>query len=507
MSNDFDPYFKFLGIPPKEQPPHYYRLLGIELFEADPEVIAIAAQQCIKHVRSFQTGQYAIVSQKLQKKIAAAKACLLNPEKKREYDISLRLQLHLQPAQSPPLPPPLQEYLASPPVLQTAQTQPENTDFSINPIIILKETRDWLRNHKNVVSAAIKLGCIAVVVIIILMVSVYGKPLWNFTFDKSSDLVAKITGSSGEKPPELKPRMRSIPGVNPGNPANVARKQSKAVPSAAGVEGQSKTVPPPPDADAPVVAQPPENIREPPDTSSTTPSRTEPPSDISSMTLPSGKVFKFRLFKININAIIDLLKDSTKEDQVLFLDDPLGRICAFTEYKKGNFDGIFVAFNESRLPTIYATYADDNLDGIIKTWNEQGDRVYCCQYSKGVRDGFCCYFKDNFPRMLLDIDHNVVKGVFLYANGRLEKSFSSLEQASADKGAKTLLEELDSLESDLKSGEESFKKTARDESQLLRRERKAATIPQKKAVLLEHLEQHAAERQLLITSFWHYKGW
>jgi hypothetical protein len=28
--SEFDPYRKWLGIPPKDQPPHYYRLLGIE---------------------------------------------------------------------------------------------------------------------------------------------------------------------------------------------------------------------------------------------------------------------------------------------------------------------------------------------------------------------------------------------------------------------------------------------------------------------------------------------
>jgi len=35
MAEDFDPYYKWLGILPKDQPPHNYRLLGIELFEED----------------------------------------------------------------------------------------------------------------------------------------------------------------------------------------------------------------------------------------------------------------------------------------------------------------------------------------------------------------------------------------------------------------------------------------------------------------------------------------
>src|SRR5687768_18381170 len=43
MVDVFDPYHKWLAIPPEEQPPHHYRLLGIKLFESDPDVIESAA--------------------------------------------------------------------------------------------------------------------------------------------------------------------------------------------------------------------------------------------------------------------------------------------------------------------------------------------------------------------------------------------------------------------------------------------------------------------------------
>ena len=32
-SEEFDPYRKWLGIPPQEQPPNHYRLLGIAVFD------------------------------------------------------------------------------------------------------------------------------------------------------------------------------------------------------------------------------------------------------------------------------------------------------------------------------------------------------------------------------------------------------------------------------------------------------------------------------------------
>ena len=81
MSETYDPYFKWLGIPKADQPPHGYRLLGIELFESDADVISNAADGRMAQIKSFQTGKFAAVSQKLLNEIAAAKICLLNPAK------------------------------------------------------------------------------------------------------------------------------------------------------------------------------------------------------------------------------------------------------------------------------------------------------------------------------------------------------------------------------------------------------------------------------------------
>lgn len=92
-SSSFDPYYKWLGIPPVEQPPNHYRLLGINLFESDPDVIQAASDQRMIHLRSFQTGQHSSLSQKLLNETAAAKLCLLKPDRKAQYDAGLRSQL------------------------------------------------------------------------------------------------------------------------------------------------------------------------------------------------------------------------------------------------------------------------------------------------------------------------------------------------------------------------------------------------------------------------------
>jgi hypothetical protein len=89
VAEQFDPYYKWLAIPPDQQPPDHYRLLGIRTFEDDREVIAIAADRQMAHVKTFAVGKYSQQSQKLLGELAKAKLCLLNATKKSAYDSAL----------------------------------------------------------------------------------------------------------------------------------------------------------------------------------------------------------------------------------------------------------------------------------------------------------------------------------------------------------------------------------------------------------------------------------
>lgn len=93
MSEPFDPYRKWLGIPPKDQPPNHYRLLGIANFETDPDVIDNAATRQMAHVRTFKNSKHAALSQRILTELSAARLCLLTPEQKQTYDTWLRGQL------------------------------------------------------------------------------------------------------------------------------------------------------------------------------------------------------------------------------------------------------------------------------------------------------------------------------------------------------------------------------------------------------------------------------
>jgi len=89
----FDAYYQWLGIPPEEQPPDHYRLLGLRPFEDNPTVISHAADRQMAHLRTFQTGPHSAESQRLLNEAAAARVCLLNAEKKAAYDERLRAAL------------------------------------------------------------------------------------------------------------------------------------------------------------------------------------------------------------------------------------------------------------------------------------------------------------------------------------------------------------------------------------------------------------------------------
>ena len=93
MAEKFDPYHKWLGISPKDQPPNHYRLLALDVFESDAEVIDAAANRQMAYLQQRATGEHGALSQKLLNEVATAKVCLLSPARKAEYDEQLRPKL------------------------------------------------------------------------------------------------------------------------------------------------------------------------------------------------------------------------------------------------------------------------------------------------------------------------------------------------------------------------------------------------------------------------------
>jgi Protein kinase domain len=103
----FDPYYKWLSIPPEEQPANFYRLLGLKELEADIDVINSAADRQMSHVRTFAGGPNGAIAQRVLNELSSARVMLSDPARKKAYDAMLRAaasgekQLQAEAATSP----------------------------------------------------------------------------------------------------------------------------------------------------------------------------------------------------------------------------------------------------------------------------------------------------------------------------------------------------------------------------------------------------------------------
>jgi hypothetical protein len=90
--SDFNPYHQWLGISETARPVSKYRLLGIDEFESDRDVISAAAEQRTIYLRTLQAGEHEVLVAQLLNEVSQARVTLLNADQKAEYDEELRKQ-------------------------------------------------------------------------------------------------------------------------------------------------------------------------------------------------------------------------------------------------------------------------------------------------------------------------------------------------------------------------------------------------------------------------------
>ena len=159
--SDFDPYHRWLGIPPDERPISKYRLLALADFEGDPEVINAAAEGRTVFLRTMQAGQHANLVAQLLNEISQARVTLLDPHKKSAYDAQLRNERTPKQAQPTPAPAPVVQP-AAPAV--NLPTPPPSGTRNVTPH--RKRTgskRIWKRPEVIGLSTA---GCLLILIIV-----------------------------------------------------------------------------------------------------------------------------------------------------------------------------------------------------------------------------------------------------------------------------------------------------------------------------------------------------
>ncbi|MBN1589237.1 MAG: hypothetical protein JW888_06965 [Pirellulales bacterium] len=237
--DSFDAYHQWLGIPPEDQPPHHYRLLGLKAFEDNPTVISHAADRQMSHLRTFQTGPHGATSQQLLNEVAGARVCLLHAEKKAAYDEWLRQAMaKTRSADSPSW-----SNAAADPKLAKLLDHVEADQSETRSRAAA--TRQEARNRLGVV--LLSLGLLAVV----------GLMSWGFLF--SGDPPAKRTGprkTARSSQPQQAPQHKTtaLPGPVGGSaqdtnsntpkatdPANEPASENRALPPDNGLPGGSNS--------------------------------------------------------------------------------------------------------------------------------------------------------------------------------------------------------------------------------------------------------------------------
>ena len=232
MPAPVDPYYKWLGIPPSEQPPNLYRLIGVTPLEDDEDVLCNAADQRMVYIRTFQLGEHSALSQKMLNEIAAAKALLLDPDRKKTYDDALRARLF------PPSPAQSDSSVVSPAVPSSpaawSHAQRLSSPRTATTAVDLR-------------LAAVGGGAALVVLFLLLaalpatnLLGLYGKLPDSST--KKPDATATPTNTNVATPPKVEP------------PASVPVMPPKVEPSPPLVTPASPAIPTGPPVDAPIEA-------------------------------------------------------------------------------------------------------------------------------------------------------------------------------------------------------------------------------------------------------------
>ena len=94
--DSFDPYLSWLGIPSQLRPLNHYLLLGVKIYENDPEKIALAYETRMVLLKQFQSGPRGEISQQLITQVGKAKRDLLDPDRRARYDSGLKKQLEVR---------------------------------------------------------------------------------------------------------------------------------------------------------------------------------------------------------------------------------------------------------------------------------------------------------------------------------------------------------------------------------------------------------------------------
>lgn len=216
---DFDPYYMWLGIPPTEQPPSHYRLLGISELEANDQVIQNAADQRMAHLRTVQAGEHAKEAAQLLNEISLARVILLNPDKKQAYDQDLRARQAAAVAR--PLPVARAQPIPTAPApvvpIPAAPAAAEYPNFQAADVHVSSHRRDHHKRPKsasNALAIQLLVGAVAALVLLVAVLK------WGRSPRPVAPATASVKRSSAASPESAPKAAEAGAAATPAGVAN-----------------------------------------------------------------------------------------------------------------------------------------------------------------------------------------------------------------------------------------------------------------------------------------------
>ena len=214
----FDPYHKWLGIPPQEQPPDHYQLLALSPFERNPDVIDNAANVRQGYLKGFLSGEQRREAKRLLREVEAARRCLLNPARKGAYDAQLRgrygpppPQAGAKPVTALPEPPPGPQAPA-PPVppaergTEPGEERPAPREAPVGPRVIAPHMRRRRAPTSSQIWGWSIAGSVAAVALLLWLVLASRRSPPGDGVGQPSQVATKKTDQGGKSHPVNPPR-------------------------------------------------------------------------------------------------------------------------------------------------------------------------------------------------------------------------------------------------------------------------------------------------------------
>jgi len=470
MSDVFDPYLDWLGIPPSEQPPNHYRLLGLHPFEESREAIQTAVKSQTAWLEALRLGYHGAHAARLLSKVANAGACLVDPESKAAYDKRLR------------------EKLAS--TARKGSAGAKWPSGSLGWADPAARTR-WLA--AGVLGTAQLMGVASFWLVVLLLIR-QGEPSKNASSALASqdirggdqDAGASRQATPPEKDPgtgdeeetlPIPPRpggaMRAPP-PKPGSPPLFgARKDTASSIAAPTLAGAGSGVPSGPGAATASAGLPktrpdsreiadrnaPHDPRRPDPNDSMGQSKGSPgrnPSGRSSgrtddsIDLGSGKLLQLRDFAVPRYTIEQARTYGIRVQH----EDEFDEAYLGSDQER-RLNGPAVAYREGQFKLV-ANYYGGERHGIAVLWIGEGQDWYWARYVGGRRDGNCCLFEAGEPTAICECASGRLVTLYLIADRKARKSFPGLDAALEDEEARLVLSDLSDAESEMEEIEDVF---------------------------------------------------